>query len=249
MRDGSKASPTISVVVPCWRSEATIGRCIAALRDQRSPPDFEVIVVDSSPDEATALAARAANPPGPGTLDLALDRAPDRLFPGAARNRGAALARAPWLLFLDSDCVASSDLLEVAAGFAESGPGVFGGSIALPGGAPASARIRHLLEFKESLPGVPARATWQIPSACMLVDRAVFELHGGFPGTRASEDVPEGAVIHHRERGFGEFSRSFRLPFRIDASGVDARYQHGVLEVKLPKAAEDRPRKVPVLTA
>ena len=188
MRDGSKASPTISVVVPCWRSEATIGRCIAALRDQRSPPDFEVIVVDRSPDEATALAARAANPPGPGTLDLALDRAPDRLFPGAARNRGAALARAPWLLFLDSDCVASSDLLEVAAGFAESGPGVFGGSIALPGGAPASARIRHLLEFKESLPGVPARATWQIPSACMLVDRAVFELHGGFPGTRASED-------------------------------------------------------------
>lgn len=68
-------------------------------------------------------------------------------------------------------------------------------------------------------------------------------------GSRSVEETPEGAVIHHRERGYGEFSRTFRVPFRIDAAGVDARYTHGVLEVKLPKAAEDRPRKVPVLTA
>ncbi len=183
-----RPSPEISVVVPCWRSETTIGRCIAALRDQQGAPPFEVVVVDSSPDEGTVLAARAANPPGPRELDLVLERAADRLFPGEARNRGAALARAPWLLFLDSDCVASSDLLATAARLRGSGPAVLGGSIALPGGAPASARVRHLLEFKESLPGVPARDTWQIPSACMLVERAVFDLHGGFPATRASED-------------------------------------------------------------
>jgi HSP20 family protein len=68
-------------------------------------------------------------------------------------------------------------------------------------------------------------------------------------GSRNAPEVPEGAMIHHRERGYGEFSRSFRLPFRIDAAAVDARYANGVLEVKLPKAAEDRPHKVPVLTA
>ncbi|MFM7737646.1 MAG: glycosyltransferase family 2 protein [Alphaproteobacteria bacterium] len=188
MASTSRPFPEISVVVPCWRSERTVGRCIASLRAQGAAPPFEVVVVDSSPDEGTAIAARAANPPGPGELDLVLDRAADRLFPGEARNRGVGHARAPWILFLDSDCVAADDLLTTAARLRGSGPVVVGGSIALPEGAPASARIRHLLEFKESLPGVPARDTWQIPSACMLVDRAVFDLHGGFPATRASED-------------------------------------------------------------
>jgi HSP20 family protein len=81
------------------------------------------------------------------------------------------------------------------------------------------------------------------------IDIAVVDDTVTLSGTRSVEDAPEGAVIHHRERGYGEFSRSFRLPFRIDAASVDARYANGILEVKLPKAAEDRPRKVPVLTA
>jgi GT2 family glycosyltransferase len=237
MASEPRPSPAISVVVPCWRSEATIGRCIASLRAQEGAPPFEVVVVDSSPDEGTSLAARAANPPGPRELDLVLDRAADRLFPGEARNRGAALARAPWLLFLDSDCVASGDLLATAARLRGAGPVVVGGSIALPVGAPPSARIRHLLEFKESLPGVPARETWQIPSACMLVDRAVFDLHGGFPATRASEDwlfdwavwsaghpmrfEPSMRVTHLTPAGFAAMARYLRVLGR--ASGAARR--------------------------
>lgn len=109
-------------------------------------------------------------------------------------------------------------------------------------------------------PGFPAVNLWTSDDEVVItaelpgidpekIDIAVVDDTVTLSGTRASEDAPEGAVIHHRERGFGDFSRGFRLPFRIDASAVDARYQHGVLEVKLPKAAEDRPRKVPVLTA
>ncbi|MBU6283508.1 glycosyltransferase [bacterium] len=230
--------PEISVVVPCWRSETTIGRCIAALRGQESAPSFEVVVVDSSPDDGTSLAGRAANPPGPRELDLVVERAADRLFPGEARNRGAALARAPWLLFLDSDCVAGSDLLATAARLRGSGAAVFGGSIALPPGAPPSARVRHLLEFKESLPDVPARDTWQIPSACMLVDRSVFDLHGGFPATRASEDwlfdwevwsaghamrfEPSLRVTHLTRPGWGPMARYLRVLGR--ASGAARRH-------------------------
>jgi HSP20 family protein len=81
------------------------------------------------------------------------------------------------------------------------------------------------------------------------IDIAVVDDTVTLSGTRSAEDAPEGAVIHHRERGYGEFSRSFRLPFRIDAAGVDARCANGVLEVRLPKSAEDRPRKVPVQVA
>lgn len=179
-------TPQVSVIVPAYRAAATIGACIASLRAQRTPVPFEVIVVDSSPDEATAMAASAANPAGPGAIDLRCVRSPGRLFPGSARNLGASLARAPLLLFLDADCEAQVDLLaHVARG---GGSGVVGGSIALAGSRSTSARIRHLLEFKESLPGAPARATWTLPSACVVFQRAVFQRHGGFPDTRASED-------------------------------------------------------------
>jgi HSP20 family protein len=109
-------------------------------------------------------------------------------------------------------------------------------------------------------PGFPAVNLWTSEDSVVLtaelpgvdpdkIDIAVVDDTVTISGSRTVEDAPEGAVIHHRERGYGEFARSFRLPFRIDSSGVDARYANGILEVKLPKAAEDRPRKVPVLTA
>ena len=51
---------------------------------------------------------------------------------------------------------------------------------------------------------------------------------------------------HRRERVMGEFSRSLRLPFDIDASQVEATLANGVLTVKLPKAQSARPIKVEV---
>lgn len=109
-------------------------------------------------------------------------------------------------------------------------------------------------------PGFPAVNLWTSEDDVVLtaelpgvspdkIDIAVVDDTVTLSGSRSAPEVPEGVVIHHRERGYGEFSRTFRLPFRIDAASVDARYAHGVLEVRLPKAAEDRPRKVPVLAA
>lgn len=109
-------------------------------------------------------------------------------------------------------------------------------------------------------PGYPAVNVWTADDEAILtaelpgvdpskIDIAVQDDTVTVSGTRAAEDLPEGAVVHHRERGYGDFSRSFRLPYRIDAANVDARYANGVLEVKLVKAPEDRPHKVPVLSA
>jgi HSP20 family protein len=109
-------------------------------------------------------------------------------------------------------------------------------------------------------PGYPAVNLWTAEDEIVLtaelpgldpskIDIAVQDDVVTISGTRAVEDVPEGAIIHHRERGYGEFSRSFRLPFRIDAGSVDARYANGILEVKLVKAPEDRPHKIQVLSA
>jgi len=55
-------------------------------------------------------------------------------------------------------------------------------------------------------------------------------------------EPPEGYSAHRRERGGVRFSRSFTFPVRIDADRVSAEVRDGLLSVRLPKAAEVRPR-------
>ena len=45
--------PIVSIVVPAYRSEATIAKSLRSLENQ-TYASFELIVVDSSPDETTA---------------------------------------------------------------------------------------------------------------------------------------------------------------------------------------------------
>lgn len=181
-------TPVLSVIIPSYRSGGTIGDCLASLCVQWEPPPFEVILVDSSPDDATERIARPFTRDVGGRLDLTMVRLASRTYPGTARNVGARQARATRLLFLDSDCVAHPDLLARAVTALDAGAAVAGAAILLPEHPSVSARIRHLMEFKESLPGVPGRKTWQLPAACVAFGRDAFDRGGGFPDSRASED-------------------------------------------------------------
>jgi HSP20 family protein len=67
-------------------------------------------------------------------------------------------------------------------------------------------------------------------------------------GTRQPEEV-EGATYHRRERRHGKFARTFQFPFRVDAEKVDATFKSGVLSIVLPRAEEDKPRKITVKAA
>lgn len=62
-------------------------------------------------------------------------------------------------------------------------------------------------------------------------------------GSRPAEPV-EGAQAVRRERAAGEFERAFQLPFQVDAEKVEAKFVNGVLEVTLPRAEYDKPRKI-----
>lgn len=64
-------------------------------------------------------------------------------------------------------------------------------------------------------------------------------------GQRTTE-APEGYAVHRQERGALSFARSFTLPCRVDVEKVSARLKDGVLEMSLPKAAEERPRQIQV---
>lgn len=51
---------------------------------------------------------------------------------------------------------------------------------------------------------------------------------------------------HLRERSFGRFSRSIRLPMPIDEEQIDADYEDGILTIHLPKSEKTKPKKISV---
>lgn len=60
----------------------------------------------------------------------------------------------------------------------------------------------------------------------------------------ATERKEEG--YHYSERRFGEFSRSFSLPFPVDTVKVQATLKDGILEARLPIAESAKPRRVDI---
>jgi HSP20 family protein len=53
-------------------------------------------------------------------------------------------------------------------------------------------------------------------------------------------------VWHRLERGFGPFSRTIMLPVKVDADKVEARFEHGVLLLTLPKSEAAKSRRISV---
>ena len=86
--------PALAIVVPAYRSESTIARCLARFRAEA--PEAEIVVVDSAPDGASAAVAG-------GLACVRVIRSAERLLPHAARNLGARETGAPLLLFTDPD--------------------------------------------------------------------------------------------------------------------------------------------------
>ncbi len=100
----------VSVVIPAYNAEQTLGPCLGSLaRQSYASEHYEVIVVDDGSTDQTAGIAR---------------RFPVRYFfqdnqgPATARNKGGELARGEILLFTDSDCVPHRDWVkEMVAAF------------------------------------------------------------------------------------------------------------------------------------
>jgi HSP20 family protein len=65
-------------------------------------------------------------------------------------------------------------------------------------------------------------------------------------GERKAEHEVNKDGFHRIERAFGAFSRSLTLPEGIDADAVHASFDRGVLEVRIPKPEERKPRKITI---
>ncbi|MFZ0388903.1 MAG: Hsp20/alpha crystallin family protein [Calditrichia bacterium] len=65
-------------------------------------------------------------------------------------------------------------------------------------------------------------------------------------GERKAEKKEEDVNYHRIERSHGKFCRTFQLPSRIEQDKISASYQEGILNVKLPKSEESKPREIEV---
>jgi GT2 family glycosyltransferase len=188
--------PEISVVIPHLNDAARLEVCLRALAAQSLAPErFEVLVIDNG--STAPPAALVAGFPG---MRLDAEAVPG---PGPARNHGIALARAPLVAFLDSDCIPEPGWLAalLARFAAEPAAPVFGGAVRLyaeGGGRP------NVAEAFDLVYGI--RQEWTIrrhgfaATANLAVRKPVFDAVGGFAGLSVSEDMEWG--MRAKARGF-----------------------------------------------
>ncbi len=167
--------PALSAIVPALNAAATLAQCLDALTEQASE-DVEIIVVDDgSTDETFEIASR---------YDVRLLKLPRNMGPSAARNRGAEMARAPVLFFLDADvALAAGALARARAAMSRVDAGAIIGSYDDdPAATSTISRFKNLAHhYFHQRSRTDATTFW---GACGLVRRETFFAAGGFDEQR-----------------------------------------------------------------
>lgn len=65
-------------------------------------------------------------------------------------------------------------------------------------------------------------------------------------GSMEQEDLQENESFQRRERLTKQFERTLKLPFVVNSDQAEANYKHGVLEIRLHRPEEEKPRKLTV---
>jgi GT2 family glycosyltransferase len=107
------SAPSVSVVIPCFDAEATLGGQLAALAAQEYPGEWEVIVADNGSTDGSRAVAESLRGRLPA---LRWIDASGRRGAAHARNAGAASARGELLLFCDADDEVAPGWLTAMAG-------------------------------------------------------------------------------------------------------------------------------------
>ena len=78
-----------------------------------------------------------------------------------------------------------------------------------------------------------------------------IEVHDGslkISGERKAEHEATERGWYRVERSFGRFARTIALPEGVDPDAISAGFEHGVLEVRIPKPEQRKPRRVQIGT-
>jgi HSP20 family protein len=65
-------------------------------------------------------------------------------------------------------------------------------------------------------------------------------------GSRVADETGTAQLV---ERPYGTFTRTLTLPQGVDSDSIEAGYHDGVLELRIPKPAERKPKKITIGTS
>lgn len=68
-------------------------------------------------------------------------------------------------------------------------------------------------------------------------------------GQRKVETSAGEEQVQRHERPGGTFRKVLTLPIRVQSDGVRATHKNGILRIELPRAAEDKPKRIAVQVA
>jgi GT2 family glycosyltransferase len=175
----------LSIIVPTHRRPDRLRRTLDALGPQAAAENAEVIVVDDASGDSTpdVLAALERGFPCP-LRTVTLDR---NAGPGAARNAGVAIARAPVLLFFGDDIRPAPEAVARHRAFHHNRPepedALLGRIVPGPDADSPFARWLHeqgkQFAFAWMTPGEPVPATL-FYAANSSLKRELFDRAGGF---------------------------------------------------------------------
>ena len=216
----------VSVVIPAFNAERTLGAVLEALVSQVPAPD-EVIVVDDGSTDGTAAVAQS--------FGVRVVRTERNGYAGGARNRGWDVARGDVAVFLDSDAVPDPGWCTGLARAIEEFPGAIVGCARRFSAETPWGWVAHFQVETPYLPrGAPREAPF-VSSFCMAVPRDTSirwdESYGGedavFCADAHAANVtlifdPRFCAVHaHERRTFGDLrSQQQRLAYGLARAGT-----------------------------
>jgi mycofactocin glycosyltransferase len=222
--------PCVSIVIPSYNRAKELERCLHSLFVLDYPIQcLEIVIVDdASTDETNSLLERMAQEATGRDLNLHIVQHERQQGVGISRNTGAEAAHYELLAYIDSDCVASQSWLRnIVPAFQDTRIAAVGGMV--------RAHKRHTLlgryeDVRSSLfmgtrpqqVRLEGPVTY-LPTANMLMRRAIWQQLGGFAPMTHGEDVnfcrrlltsgasilylPQGVVYHDYRTTLGTFLR------------------------------------------
>ena len=102
---------------------------------------------------------------------------------------------------------------------------------------------------------VPALDVWETPTEVVYAfdlpgipeDRITIEVKEDMLSVSGEREKSEESAedgFYRFERRYGTFARAVGLPQGVDQDQIAARYENGVLEIRVPKPEEEKPRKI-----
>lgn len=197
----------------------------------------EVVVVNSG-GGGTSESLSAAG------LDVTVIEIPERLLPGAARNRGIAATRAPFVAFLAADCLAEPGWAEARLRAHRAGEPAVASAVTNPFRSSLAAWASYVALFSRRMPGAPPADALRYG---VSYERALFDRFGLF-----REDLRSGEDTEFHQRMAGEVDIAWepavrtahRHPRRVAALLAD-QYRRGArMSASWGRLQGPRPRQV-----